>query len=304
MTFHSTLPWCCKAYLLMWVFRHPKVARMRCSVGIFAYVGVPAPEGGKDAMLGFTNIDNVEPDEAAGKRQTRVGKLMMHIRSTRASTPDPARSQAATSVGRITTTPSRCTTTPGSLASEHSHRQRLYPYRLCGPKTCFGDLECITGSLRNGTVRCERAGPHGSASVLLLRKRELAELMQEFPQFGDIWASDARRRESRRCLALRRLTQPKSCRHLAASIIQRELSQLCVRRKRTSQRSEAMAAVVRSNGPAMLSAFSRPHAEQTHVKREVAKMSKHIGHLQTEMADQRKAMSEVKETLRVLLLRS
>jgi len=74
----------------------------------------------------------------------------------------------------------------------------------------------MSGTLRFSTVRCERTG-----TALLLRKRDLDELVLKFPQFGQVWAAAAWQRELTRIKAKKKLTGAKSCRTFAAITIQR-----------------------------------------------------------------------------------
>jgi len=257
--------------------------------GVFAYVGLPTPEGGLDAMLSISSVDNISP-EAPKLGVSQVST----IQTVRASLPM-----------FLSGTASVMTTTP---TSSQTSQQGLYPYRLFGPNTYFGDLELRGASLRRATMRCERAGPDGSASTLLLRKHDLVELIQEFPQFGDVWTAAAGRRESLRRMALKRLTQPRSCRHLAAATIQHAFRRRKNRRGsrsagRTQRRTEAIVAHSMRARPsgAFAATSEQPHA---FIKSEVAKMNNHIGDLQAEMVDQRNAMAEVKEALHALMLNS
>lgn len=93
---------------------------------------------------------------------------------------------------------------------------KLWPYRLIGHSNYFGDFECMSGKAREATVRCEQAGV-----VLVLRKMDFFELVQEFPQFGDFWAAAAWRRERQRRVALRQLEVQTSFYNMAVVIIQR-----------------------------------------------------------------------------------
>jgi hypothetical protein len=99
---------------------------------------------------------------------------------------------------------------------QRKQSRHLHPYQLVGHNNYFGDIECMTGSLRFSTVRCERTG-----TALLLRKRDLDELVVKFPQFGQVWAAAAWQREITRIKARTKLTEAKSWRNFAAITIQR-----------------------------------------------------------------------------------
>merc|ERR1712129_268177 len=77
-----------------------------------------------------------------------------------------------------------------SMGSEQSGASHLFPYRFFGSNSYLGDLECITSAMRKATVRCELEG-----KVLILKKPDLFELIEEFPHFGEMWASSAWRGE-------------------------------------------------------------------------------------------------------------
>jgi len=91
----------------------------------------------------------------------------------------------------------------------------LFPYRLFGPNSYVGDLECITSTMRRSTVRCERSG-----KMLILKKPDLFELINEFPHYGELWATAAWRRESLRKAALKQLKAPLHYHTFAATTIQ------------------------------------------------------------------------------------
>jgi len=99
---------------------------------------------------------------------------------------------------------------------EASASSYLFPYRLFARDSYLGDLECITSTTRKSTTRCERAG-----RVLILKKKDLFELIEEFPQWGEIWASAAWRRECLRKRSLKKLKASLKFDKLAAVHIQR-----------------------------------------------------------------------------------
>jgi len=291
--------------------------------GVFAYVGIPTPDGGLDAMLPTTSpIDDVEHDDPSGAKTGGISSRSLISRSKSLAVRSVAAGRTSIALMPFVTPmmPQGINTMHmQSRVSTPKSEERLYPYRLFGPKNYFGEQECLSGSLRRGTVRCERCGPGGGfASLLLLRKRDLSDLIQEFPQFGDIWAAAALRRESMRSSALRNFTRPKSCRHLAATMIQQAFRKKCRSRSEESNsvwsRSGSEALVRHSiNGvkPSANNAVDttlsmtrhKSQADQSHVyiRSEVEKMNTRITNLHDEMAGQRAAMSEVKETIRALL---
>eukprot|EP00419_Tripos_fusus_P049079 CAMPEP_0172836844 /NCGR_PEP_ID=MMETSP1075-20121228/26770_1 /TAXON_ID=2916 /ORGANISM="Ceratium fusus, Strain PA161109" /LENGTH=162 /DNA_ID=CAMNT_0013680137 /DNA_START=34 /DNA_END=519 /DNA_ORIENTATION=+ len=111
------------------------------------------------------------------------------------------------------------TCTPTEEFHKNSIGLALFPYRFYGQGSYFGELECILGKGRVSTVRCENVdGSNGE--VLILKKRDFSELVNEFPQFGEAWGSAAWRREAMRLASLKELTVRRTCRHAAASRIQ------------------------------------------------------------------------------------
>jgi len=68
----------------------------------------------------------------------------------------------------------------------------LYPYRLLGMMSFFGDAELITGKARQTTVRCESAN---GGLVLGLHKGDYFDLMVEYPHFARAWRAAALRHD-------------------------------------------------------------------------------------------------------------
>jgi len=165
--------------------------------GNFACVGKPGQRGGKDAMP-FHAV-------AAALHSEPQHSLSKHSRQSC--------SQVASASHQ--------------LRSEEGASSHLFPYRLFGPNSYFGDMECLTSSMRKATVRCELSG-----TVLILKKPDLFELIQEFPQFGEMWASAAWRRERFRKSLLKQLKAPLSYQNFSAVTIQR-----FVRARRVSRRA-------------------------------------------------------------------
>jgi CRP-like cAMP-binding protein len=141
--------------------------------GVFACVGFPGSDGGRDAMSFSWGSSRSFGHDKGGM---------------------PAR----------------------QLNEEQGMSKLLFPYRLFGPNSYVGDLECITSTMRRSTVRCERSG-----KMLILKKPDLFELINEFPHYGELWAAAAWRRESLRKKALKQLKAPLNYHNFAVIMIQR-----------------------------------------------------------------------------------
>jgi len=256
--------------------------------GTFAYVGHPLSGGGVDAMPPAQEVEKETPveDKMGGRMSVFLGRHLA----------PPSR---------------RVTLTPASQSSSTRSAQQLnvlFPYKLFGPKTYFGDYECLKGTMRHATMRCENRG-----TALLLRKRDFFELVQEFPQFGDVWYAAAVSRESTRRRALSRLRRPHSYRGLAAASIQQAYR--AWKRRITSRASEQCGLRVRPSalrsGIAFTSRSSSmggmlrtaPSQSLSFLKGEVSKMNSRIGTLQVEMQQQSAEITEVQEALHALLQR-
>jgi len=172
--------------------------------GTFAFVGQAHPEGGHDSMLAA----NTSEEDSAPQRVTSYSPASVR----RWTSPMPLRAQWSRPPSSPEVVRDRMSTRHGIT---EVNVQGLAPYKLLGAKTYFGDIECITGSMRLATLRCERSG-----TTLLLRKVDFFELVDEFPHVGQVWASSAWKNESHRCSAVKRLTVPRSCKHFAAFAIQ------------------------------------------------------------------------------------
>jgi len=179
--------------------------------GTFAFVGQPSPQGGSDSML----VDWVAAAASVHPSPRTPPRISAISAASGESSPSTARKSFLASVGdsSMTWLPTEKPTTPKPFEVKQT---KLWPYKLIGHSNYFGEFECISGKAREATVRCEQAGV-----LLVLRKLDFFELVEEFPQFGDFWAAAASRRESQRRHALKRLQVRMSFRNMAAVTIQR-----------------------------------------------------------------------------------
>jgi len=172
--------------------------------GTFAFVGKPSLNGGKDSMVS----DWVEVAKQRTPPAASVSSPVTSLPSSNAI----ANAIASGTIASWSRTPS-----PSGAVKE----AKLWPYKLIGHSNFFGEFECVSGTAREATVRCEQAATSGTGVVLVLHKRDFFQLVEEFPQFGNFWAAAFWRRNLRRAHALKRLQARMSYRHLAAVIIQR-----------------------------------------------------------------------------------
>jgi len=179
--------------------------------GTFAFVGQPSPQGGSDSML----VDWVAAAASVHPSPRTPPRISAISAASGESSPSTARKSFLASVGdsSMTWLPTEKPTTPKPFEVKQT---KLWPYKLIGHSNYFGEFECISGKAREATVRCEQAGV-----LLVLRKLDFFELVEEFPQFGDFWAAAASRRESQRRQALKRLQVRMSFRNMAVVTIQR-----------------------------------------------------------------------------------
>jgi hypothetical protein len=91
----------------------------------------------------------------------------------------------------------------------------FYPYQLFGQGRYFGDTELFDNVERRSSVRCESA----VGSLLVLHKRDLTRLLEDFPAFTPMWAVMAKRREIQRKKLLGRLIHGQKLKSFAATII-------------------------------------------------------------------------------------
>merc|ERR1719375_2546579 len=104
----------------------------------------------------------------------------------------------------------------------------FYPYQLFGRNTYFGDTEIFENVERRSSVRCESSS---NGSLLLLHKKDFQQLVEDYPSFRYLWLSNAKKREVRRKVLLRRLTAGQQLKHFAANIIQEHFRSLQPARK-------------------------------------------------------------------------
>jgi len=185
--------------------------------GTFANIAIPTREGGEDCMV---------QDWVAMAAQEAL-QLRCSGRNTvslRCFTPQnlltTSQAVAASFSKRVSTQVGAQGTADVEASKEKIVGSSLFPYRFYGQGSYFGELECILGKGRLSTVRCESVDVDGD--VLILKKRDYSDLVDEFPQFGEAWASAAWRREAMRLACLKGLTKKRTCRHAAAARIQRE----------------------------------------------------------------------------------
>lgn len=101
---------------------------------------------------------------------------------------------------------------------EQINAQQLYPYKLFGPRSYFGEYELLHGlSTRRSYARCE--SQHG-AYALALNKCDMVNLSREFPSFGQAWKIISLRRSQHSERLLKQLTFPCSYKECAAQRIQ------------------------------------------------------------------------------------
>jgi len=112
-------------------------------------------------------------------------------------------------------------------------RDKLFPYKLFGPGSFFGDYEVLHHIPRKASCRCEEEG-----SVLIVPRTEIEKLMGDFRQFAPIWIRESRWREFARQRSLRKLVRPRHLHDLAAWTIQR-----CYRNFVVSSRPKSTLAV-------------------------------------------------------------
>jgi len=177
--------------------------------GVFAHIALPKDVGGVDAVYeapdavkgngGNPKDDTFKKSVTVAQGGSSKGKLRRFLSNyTTASKSAPARRESG----------------DHSPQNDNSH---LYPYRLCGCNTYFGDVEMLRSRPRHTTVRCEST----TALTMALHKTDFSELRDQFPQFAALWTYAAVRREGMRQEQLKRLTHGLSYRALAVCQIQK-----------------------------------------------------------------------------------
>uniref|UniRef100_A0A7S1L368 Cyclic nucleotide-binding domain-containing protein n=1 Tax=Alexandrium catenella TaxID=2925 RepID=A0A7S1L368_ALECA len=156
--------------------------------GTFAHVAVPSEQGGVD-----TPCEGEDPVVLAKKlsgsgQKSGILSLFPEMAATKPEHQDGA-----------------------------ARTTNLYPYRLIGCNSYFGDVELLRSRPRLSTVRCESQ----TSWVLVLHKTGFAELKDQFPQFAALWGYASRGREWTRTKQLGRCKIGLPYRAIAALQIQR-----------------------------------------------------------------------------------
>lgn len=121
----------------------------------------------------------------------------------------------------------------------------LHPYQLFSKGSYFGDLELFQNCPRHTTARCEST----QGGCLSLRKKDLINLVEEFPQFGALGKISAMNSSTMRLQRQKALTKGLKYTELAASIIQRQ-----ARRKVARRASSGLGAAAGNLGTAAMDA--------------------------------------------------
>lgn len=195
--------------------------------GMFVHVAKPGIDGGvNETPEHYAAViyeeQSKEADHASwmaswSKRVRDLGKGVIQ-----AAQPTSSRNLAAFASTATNNQPHHGARTERSGEKDYSVAlgAKLFPYKLCGPESFFGDSELIENKPRHTTVRCESA----RGTLLVLQKQDLQELMVEFPHFGRAWKCAARRHERRQIELLSRLTYTnyaRNHREFAAYVITR-----------------------------------------------------------------------------------
>jgi len=98
----------------------------------------------------------------------------------------------------------------------NNSQRGFYPFQLFGQGRYFGDTELFENVERRSSVRCESL----VGSLLVLHKRDLKRLVEDFPAFTPMWAVMSKHREIRRKELLRRLVLGQRLKNFAATTIQ------------------------------------------------------------------------------------
>eukprot|EP00931_Biecheleriopsis_adriatica_P080096 TRINITY_DN53455_c0_g1_i1.p1 TRINITY_DN53455_c0_g1~~TRINITY_DN53455_c0_g1_i1.p1 ORF type:complete len:731 (-),score=95.69 TRINITY_DN53455_c0_g1_i1:41-2233(-) len=177
---------------IIYQYRESAFYMMLVCSGTFAAVGLPGMDGGRDAV-------EPKPD------------LVFH-----ASSAKKVKHLALKAGSNLLSLASRDSRDAFEIPDEMA--SALYPYDLYSHKSYFGHVELMLGGLRRSTVRCESAG----GELLILKKDELHELEQQFPECDVFWVRMAVLHEWMRQQRLARLTNAMTWRNRAAYTIQRQ----------------------------------------------------------------------------------
>eukprot|EP00401_Gymnodinium_catenatum_P037146 CAMPEP_0117567290 /NCGR_PEP_ID=MMETSP0784-20121206/57524_1 /TAXON_ID=39447 /ORGANISM="" /LENGTH=762 /DNA_ID=CAMNT_0005365143 /DNA_START=20 /DNA_END=2306 /DNA_ORIENTATION=+ len=168
--------------------------------GIFASIAVPTPHGGGDEDLQKDVVEQLSKMHATKSRR----------------------------INYLTGSPRRAHEIPDTGAQST-------PYQLHCWGNYFGDMEIFlsgtTHKYRYATVRCMEAGV-----TLALGKKDVKELIAEFPDAEALWASVARRRQIAHQALFERHTWPMTHRDVAAIMIQQRFRAIMGNRKHAGDR--------------------------------------------------------------------
>lgn len=92
-----------------------------------------------------------------------------------------------------------------------------FPYQLFCRRSYFGDIEIFLRQPRSASIRCETKG----GELLSLHKKDLNQIITEFPQFAAAWKLRAYHHASTRASKQRQLVRGRDYKNFAATIIQR-----------------------------------------------------------------------------------
>lgn len=150
----------------------------------------------------------------------------------------------------------------------------LYPYQLFGHGTYFGETEVLLEPRpRHSCVRCET---RQESTLLALHKKDLAALIEEYPHYGWVWRTTARRRESHRKTLLARLTHGENFKLLAATTIQQWARSNIQRSQRSIRRSITLSTLNSLCGSAL--DLGTRNAMFNTEKHEAPKYAQHLAH--------------------------
>lgn len=168
----------------------------------------------------------------------------------------------------------------------HSEQADWFPYQLFCEGNYFGDIEIIHETCpRYSTARCESK----EGSVLVLHKRDVFQLVEEFPNVTSRWRTRAKTRaRQRRSLLQRQHPLGREYRDLAASMLQRNLTYLMARKKGTQKPDSDYKHVVLSAG---LKRSRRSRREPSEI------VPQYVRDFEASMADLQDDMASMKEVL-------
>jgi len=107
---------------------------------------------------------------------------------------------------------------PRIFSLQDTKEPQLYPYMLFGKNSYIGEYEALLNEPRTASCRCEKSG-----TALVVGRHDMRGIIEEFPEFGPIWFSEAQRRERHRKRCLRRLRHRYRLHDFAAIQIQTSL---------------------------------------------------------------------------------